>query len=311
MEVLALVSAAAAFNIVHADDDRVLAAVHHAGLHRMSVTAVALAPRAVTTLEFPANLAEWRSSLVSVCLRTIPKHSHCMQAAYLQLVCTCMLVWGGAVGHGCQASGAPRDQQGSTGQQLGHQAHAWAHVVQIWTESHTGTCCQGVCHWECCLRKEVKSRNARDKTSYCGAFSANRSNVRFMFKSRLAGITHYGLQLGSRQHELHLLCQHGCRGLLLDQVVPPIDLQLGLQVWRRVKVLTVLTGAASLRTEDQQALKAFTGRKSQSNTAFWCSTDVQCIWKFASDHSSLVPEGQAWLQHATSLSCMAVTHECA
>lgn len=58
MEVLALVSAAAAFNIVHADDDRVLAAVHHAGLHRMSVTAVALAPRAVTALEFTTNLAE-------------------------------------------------------------------------------------------------------------------------------------------------------------------------------------------------------------------------------------------------------------
>lgn len=58
MEVLALVSAAAPFNIVHADDDRVLAAVHHAGLHGMSVAALALAPRAVTTLEFPTNLAE-------------------------------------------------------------------------------------------------------------------------------------------------------------------------------------------------------------------------------------------------------------
>lgn len=152
MEVLALVSAAAAFNIVHADNDRVLAAVHHARLHWMSVTAVALAPRAVTTLEFPTNLVEYRSLLASVCLCIIPKHNLCMQAAYLQLVCTCMLVWGGAVGHGCQASGTPRDQQGSTGQQLRHQAHAWAHVVQIWTESHTGTCCQRVCHWECCLR---------------------------------------------------------------------------------------------------------------------------------------------------------------
>lgn len=66
-------------------------------------------------------------------------------------------------------------------------------------------------------------------------------------------MTHYGLQLGSRQHELHLLSQHSCCGLLLDQVVPPVDLQLGLQVWRRVKVFTVLPGAASLSTEDQQA----------------------------------------------------------
>lgn len=79
-------------------------------------------------------------------------------------------------------------------------------------------------------------------------------------------MTHYGLQLGSRQHELHLLSQHGCGGLLLDQVVPPIDLQLGLQVWRRVKVFTVLTGAASLRTEGQQAFKVFSGTKSQWNS---------------------------------------------
>lgn len=85
----------------------------------------------------------------------------------------------------------------------------------------------------------------------------------------LAGIAHYWLQLSSRQHELHLLGQHGCRGLLLDQVVPPVDLQLGLQVWRRVKVFTVLTGAASLRTEEQEAtLKVFTGGKSKSNICY-------------------------------------------
>ena len=57
VEVLALVSAAAALDVVHADDDRVLAAVHHAGLQGVSVAAVALAPRAVTALKFPTNLA--------------------------------------------------------------------------------------------------------------------------------------------------------------------------------------------------------------------------------------------------------------
>lgn len=61
-----------------------------------------------------------------------------------------------------------------------------------------------------------------------------------------AAAAHYGLQLGSWQHELHLLSQHGCCGLLLDQVVPPIDLQLGLQVRRWVEVFAVVTGAASL-----------------------------------------------------------------
>lgn len=56
MEVLALISAAAALDIVHADDDRVLTAVHHASLQGMSVAAVALTPRAVPTLEFSTNL---------------------------------------------------------------------------------------------------------------------------------------------------------------------------------------------------------------------------------------------------------------
>lgn len=58
MEVLALVSAAAAFDVIHAHNDRVLAAVHHASLHRVGIAAVALAPRAVTTLEFPTNLEQ-------------------------------------------------------------------------------------------------------------------------------------------------------------------------------------------------------------------------------------------------------------
>lgn len=56
MEVLALVSAAAALDVVHADDDRVLTAVHHAGLQGVSVAAVALAPCAVPALEFSTNL---------------------------------------------------------------------------------------------------------------------------------------------------------------------------------------------------------------------------------------------------------------
>lgn len=62
VEVFALVSAAAAFNVVHADDDGVLAAVHHAGLQGVGVAAVALAPRAVTTLELSTHLpgsGEW------------------------------------------------------------------------------------------------------------------------------------------------------------------------------------------------------------------------------------------------------------
>lgn len=56
MEVLALVSAAAALNVVHAHNDGVFAAVHHAGLQRVSVAAVALTPRAVTALEFSTDL---------------------------------------------------------------------------------------------------------------------------------------------------------------------------------------------------------------------------------------------------------------
>lgn len=59
--------------------------------------------------------------------------------------------------------------------------------------------------------------------------------------------SHYGLQLSSRQHELHLLGQHGGCSLLLDQVVPAVYLQLGLEMRRRMQVLTVITCTASLR----------------------------------------------------------------
>lgn len=62
---------------------------------------------------------------------------------------------------------------------------------------------------------------------------------------------HYGLQLGSRQHELHLLSQHGRRGLLLDQVVPPVNLQLRFQVRRWMQIFTVLTGAAPLKRREE------------------------------------------------------------
>lgn len=67
MEVLALVSAAAALNVVHADNDRVLTAVHHASLHGVSIAAVALTPRAVTALEFSTNLAESVGALINIC----------------------------------------------------------------------------------------------------------------------------------------------------------------------------------------------------------------------------------------------------
>lgn len=72
-----------------------------------------------------------------------------------------MFLCRGAVAHGCQAGGTPRDQQGSTGQQLRHQAHAWAHVAQIRTERHTGTRCQGGRHWECCLREGEEGRETK------------------------------------------------------------------------------------------------------------------------------------------------------
>lgn len=52
--------------------------------------------------------------------KTKQQHGNCMQAAYLQLVCARVFLRGGAVCHGCQAGGTPRNQKGSTGQQLRH-----------------------------------------------------------------------------------------------------------------------------------------------------------------------------------------------
>ena len=78
-------------------------------------------------------------------------------------------------------------------------------------------------------------------------------HVRVCVRVRLVRVnTHYGLQLGSRQHELHLLSQHGRRRLLLDQVVPAVDLQLGLQVGGGVQVLAVLARASTLWRETER-----------------------------------------------------------
>lgn len=57
MKIFALVSATAALDVIHADDDRVLVAVHHPCLQGVSVAAIVLSSCAVTTLEFPTNLA--------------------------------------------------------------------------------------------------------------------------------------------------------------------------------------------------------------------------------------------------------------
>lgn len=66
MEVLALISAAAALDVVHADNHWVLTAVHHASLHRVSVAAVALTSRAITTLEFSTNLVGPARPLINI-----------------------------------------------------------------------------------------------------------------------------------------------------------------------------------------------------------------------------------------------------
>lgn len=63
---------------------------------------------------------------------------------------------------------------------------------------------------------------------------------------------HHRLQRGPRHHgigQLHLLGQHG-HVLLLDQVVPAVDLQLRFQVRGWVQVLAVLPRAAALQDKD-------------------------------------------------------------
>lgn len=66
MEVFALVSATAALDVVHADNDRVFAAVHHASLLGVSIAAVTLSPCAVTALELSTNLAEPVDALIKI-----------------------------------------------------------------------------------------------------------------------------------------------------------------------------------------------------------------------------------------------------
>lgn len=61
-----------------------------------------------------------------------------------------------------------------------------------------------------------------------------------------AALTYHRLQARPGQHELHLLSQHGRRRLLLDEVVAPVDLQLGFQMRRRVQVLAVLSRTPTL-----------------------------------------------------------------
>lgn len=63
--------------------------------------------------------------------------------------------------------------------------------------------------------------------------------------------TNHMLHGGAGDHKLHLLSQHGRCRLLLDQVVSPVDLQLGLQVGRRMQVLAVFSRAAALRARDK------------------------------------------------------------
>lgn len=84
------------------------------------------------------------------------------------------------------------------------------------------------------------------------------------FMCVLFSAAHNRLQLCSGQHELHLLSQHGRRGLLLDQVVSSINLQLGFQVRRWVQVFTIFSCASGLRREQKrrrQRVREQSGRK--------------------------------------------------
>lgn len=56
MEVLALLTGAAALDVVHADGDRVVAGVDHGAVARVSEAAVGLATSTVAPLELAANL---------------------------------------------------------------------------------------------------------------------------------------------------------------------------------------------------------------------------------------------------------------
>lgn len=60
MKVLAFVASAAALDVIHANNDRVLAAVHHGGFHRVGVAAVVLPACAVSSLELSTHLERGR-----------------------------------------------------------------------------------------------------------------------------------------------------------------------------------------------------------------------------------------------------------
>lgn len=87
--------------------------------------------------------------------------------------------------------------------------------------------------------------------------------LRLIYYYQRGSNTDHGLHGGAGDHELHLLRQHGGGRLLLDQVVPPVDLQLCLEVGRRVEVLAVLPRAAALvgrRRRKFRSLKTSPGR---------------------------------------------------
>ncbi len=73
--------------------------------------------------------------------------------------------------------------------------------------------------------------------------------------------TNHRLHGGAGDHELHLLSQHGGRCLLLDQVISPVDLQLGLQVSGRVEVFAVLSRATALSGKTQLMGERWGGRE--------------------------------------------------
>lgn len=75
--------------------------------------------------------------------------------------------------------------------------------------------------------------------------------------------TDHRLHGGARDHELHLLSQHGGRCLLLDQVISPVDLQLGLQVSRRVEVFAVLSRATALSRKAMMEERRGGGREGE------------------------------------------------
>lgn len=115
--------------------------------------------------------------------------------------------------------------------------------------------------------------------------------------------TDHGLHGGAGDHELHLLRQHGGGRLLLDQVVTPVDLQLGLEMGRRVEVLAVLPRAAALvgRRKRNRRRRKFGSLKMElllglsvmscchDDDAAWLhiSTKVSSFWRYGKETATL------------------------